>query len=46
MQVDLMFAALFVLAVIAVGLYFAIDAVLRRALPWQHESFTTARGYA
>jgi putative hydroxymethylpyrimidine transport system permease protein len=41
MQVDLMFAALFTLAAIALGLYFAVDAVLRRALPWQHESSPT-----
>jgi len=38
MQVDLMFAALFVLAVVAVGLYFAVDATLRAALPWQPDS--------
>ncbi len=35
MQVDVMFAALFILAVFAVGLYAAVDAGLRRALPWQ-----------
>ena len=35
MQVDLMFAALLVLALLAVALYSAVDAVLRRALPWQ-----------
>ena len=34
MQIDLMFAALLVLAVLAVGLYFAVDAALRRLLPW------------
>lgn len=34
-QVDTMFAALLVLAVLSVGLYFSIDAALRRALPWQ-----------
>ena len=38
MQTDLMFAALLTLAVIAVALYFAVDAMLRRALPWQPES--------
>ena len=32
-----MFAALFVLAAIAVGLYFTVDAVLRRAVAWQPE---------
>jgi putative hydroxymethylpyrimidine transport system permease protein len=37
MQVDVMFAALFLLAVFAVGLYAAVDAGLRRALPWQAE---------
>ena len=37
MQVDVMFAALFVLAVFAVGLYAAVDAGLKRALPWQAE---------
>ncbi len=35
MQIDLMFAALFVLAVFAVLLYFAVDRALRLALPWQ-----------
>jgi len=35
MQIDLMFAALFVLGVFAVGLYYAVDWALRRALPWQ-----------
>ncbi|RMD65073.1 MAG: ABC transporter permease [Alphaproteobacteria bacterium] len=37
MQVDLMFAALFLLALFAVGLYVTVDAGLRRALPWQPE---------
>lgn len=41
MQVDLMFAALFVLAVFAVALYAVVDALLRRALPWQPESIPT-----
>jgi len=35
MQVDLMFAALLVLAVLAVTLYFLVDDVLRRIMPWQ-----------
>ena len=35
MQIDLMFAALFVLAVFAVLLYFTVDRALRLALPWQ-----------
>ena len=34
MQVDLLFAALFVLAALAVGLYFIVDAGLKRLLPW------------
>ena len=34
MQIDVMFAALATLAVLAVALYFTVDAVLRRALPW------------
>ena len=43
MQVDLMFAALATLAVIAVGLYYAIDAMLRRALPWVRESHSPSQ---
>ncbi len=35
MQIDVMFAALAVLAVIGVALYFCLDVLLRRALPWQ-----------
>ncbi len=38
LQVDLMFAALFLLAVFAVLLYFAVDRLLRLALPWQAET--------
>jgi putative hydroxymethylpyrimidine transport system permease protein len=38
MQVDLMFAALLTLAVIALVLYFALDWALRRAIPWAPES--------
>ncbi|RDD63879.1 ABC transporter permease [Ferruginivarius sediminum] len=37
MQVDVMFAALFVLGLFAVGLYFAVDRTLRWAIPWQPE---------
>ena len=37
-QVDLMFAALFTLTLFAVTLYFAVDALLRRALPWQADT--------
>jgi putative hydroxymethylpyrimidine transport system permease protein len=39
MQIDLMFAALLTLGAMAVALYFAVDAALRQALPWQPESF-------
>ncbi len=38
MQIDLMFAALATLAALAVALYFAMDAALRRALPWLPET--------
>jgi putative hydroxymethylpyrimidine transport system permease protein len=34
MQIDLMFAALLVLAALAVGLYFTVDTGLKRLLPW------------
>ena len=34
MQIDVLFAALFSLALIAVALYFAVDAIIRRALFW------------
>ncbi len=42
MQVDLMFAALLVLAAMAVVLYFVIDRLLRSWLSWQPDS--TAAG--
>lgn len=35
LQIDLMFAALLTLAVMAVALYAAVDAILRRAVAWQ-----------
>ncbi len=38
MQVDLMFAALLVLALMALALYAAIDRAARRLTPWQAES--------
>jgi putative hydroxymethylpyrimidine transport system permease protein len=38
LQVDLMFAALCVLAAMALGLYFLVDRLARRLLPWQPES--------
>lgn len=44
MQTDLMFAALVVLAGLAVTLYVVIDAALRRLLPWQPETLTTQEG--
>ena len=40
-QIDLMFAALLVLAVFAVALYLSVDAALRRALPWQPQTLPT-----
>ena len=44
MQVDVMFAALATLALIAVALYFALDAALTRAVPWQPETFPSQDG--
>lgn len=38
MQVDLMFAALAVLAAMALLLWFTLDRLLRRAVPWQSDS--------
>jgi putative hydroxymethylpyrimidine transport system permease protein len=38
MQTDLMFAALFVLSVGALTLYFTLNALLRKLIPWQPES--------
>lgn len=40
MQIDLMFAALFTLAVMALVLYFTLDLALRRLIPWQPEELT------
>ena len=40
-ETDTMFAALFVLAVMAVTLYFAIDLVLRRLITWQPETYSS-----
>jgi putative hydroxymethylpyrimidine transport system permease protein len=42
MQVDLMFAALFCLAVMALALYFLLDWALRRAIPWLPDSALTS----
>lgn len=44
MQIDLMFAALFVLALFAVLLWLAVDRLLRLALPWQPDSFASDQG--
>jgi len=41
MQVDVMFAALATLALLAVTLYFSVDGLLRRALPWQPDTSPT-----
>jgi len=38
MQIDVMFAALATLAFLAVVLYFSVDELLRRALPWKPET--------
>jgi putative hydroxymethylpyrimidine transport system permease protein len=37
-QTDAMFAALFVLAIVATTIYFTIDLILRHAITWQPES--------
>jgi putative hydroxymethylpyrimidine transport system permease protein len=37
-QIDLMFAALITLAALAVALYFTVDLVLRKAIPWQPDT--------
>lgn len=37
-QIDLLFAALVTLAAIGVTLYFTVDALLRRLVPWQPET--------
>ncbi|HYD31912.1 MAG TPA: ABC transporter permease [Azospirillaceae bacterium] len=41
MQTDLMFAALVVLALLAVALHAAVDALLRASLPWQPDTIPT-----
>ena len=38
MQIDVMFAALLVLGVMAVALYYGLDAALRRFIPWLPQS--------
>ena len=42
MQIDLMFAALFCLAVMALALYFLLDWALRRAIPWQPDTLLSS----
>lgn len=42
MQIDVMFAALLVLALMAVTLYYALDAALRHFIPWLPESLTAS----
>lgn len=42
-QTDVMFAALFVLALMALALWFAIDWLLRRAIPWQPDSLLSEK---
>lgn len=44
-QIDLMFAALITLAVMAVALYFTTDALLRRAVPWQPDAAHPSTAY-
>ncbi|MBM3503547.1 MAG: ABC transporter permease [Alphaproteobacteria bacterium] len=41
-QTDLMFAAMLTLAVFAIVLYFTVDALLRRLLPWQPDRLPAA----
>ncbi len=41
MQIDLLFAAVLVLGLFAVALYAAVDALARRALPWQPDTHPT-----
>jgi putative hydroxymethylpyrimidine transport system permease protein len=43
MQIDLLFAALFVLAGMAILLYYGLDALLRRLVPWQPETLGRSR---
>lgn len=43
-QTDLMFAALFVLALMALALWFATDRLLRAAVPWQPDQISAEGG--
>jgi putative hydroxymethylpyrimidine transport system permease protein len=42
-QTDVMFAALLVLALMALALWFTVDRLLRRAIPWQPDSLLSER---
>lgn len=42
MQIDLLFAAVLLLGLFAVALYAAVDALARRALPWQPDTHPAA----
>jgi putative hydroxymethylpyrimidine transport system permease protein len=42
-QTDVMFAALLVLALMALALWFTMDRLLRRAIPWQPDSLLSGR---
>lgn len=42
-QTDLMFAALAVLTALSLALWFALDAALRRLLPWQPDTLSTRK---
>lgn len=43
MQVDLMFAALFILALIALALFYVVDAASRALIPWQDDSLPVSK---
>ncbi|BBK37901.1 ABC transporter permease [Allostella sp. ATCC 35155] len=43
MQIDLLFAALVVLAAMAITLYYGLDAILRRLVQWQPETLGRSR---
>ncbi len=43
MQIDLLFAALVVLAAMAIALYYGLDWLLRRLVPWQPETLGRSR---
>jgi putative hydroxymethylpyrimidine transport system permease protein len=42
-QTDVMFAALVLLAAFSVALYFTVDHLLRRMLPWQPDQWAGGR---